>query len=301
MERSYPTAPKGWTRSLGLPAKDNHILLNGSPNPITSDTEVVTLHVESIEAAMSDIVSDAKTGVIIFNHALHDNNEGFDPKLNDSLIINKNIKSRLLALHPEINKDNIVGAFGGIQELNPENSLEERNREMRGESYGHAWLYESEKELPGDEWGYRYWEALEYLKNRGVEHIAISFPQVVTDNALNMVEIYNQIAGREIGYKNWAKWETGDYTRYPETGHPFADYWGIWVNTDCGEWELNYKNGASEFSEGATLTGQTSGATGVIKWFDKNSGDWASGTAAGTLTLKKVEGSFQKDEIIKND
>ena len=49
----------------------------------------------------------------------------------------------------------------------------------------------------------------------------------MTDNALNMVEIYNQIAGREIGYKNWAKWETGDYARYPEAGHPFADYWGI--------------------------------------------------------------------------
>ncbi len=141
--------------------------------------------------------------------------------------------------------DNIIGAFGGIQEVNPANGLEERNRPMRGESYGHAWLYETDKVLPGGEWGYRYWEALEYLKNRGVKHIVISFPQVVTDNALNMVEIYNQIAGREIGYKNWLKWGTGDFTRYPGVGHPFADYWGIWVNTDCGEWELNYDSGTS--------------------------------------------------------
>jgi hypothetical protein len=28
-----------------------------------------------------------------------------------------------------------------------------------------AWLYKSAKEFPGDEWGYRYWEAPAYLKN----------------------------------------------------------------------------------------------------------------------------------------
>ncbi len=50
-------------------------------------------------------------------------------------------------------------------------------------------------------------------------------------------------------------------------GHPFPDYWGNWVNTDCGEWELNYDGGTTLFSEKATLTGDSSGATGVIKWF----------------------------------
>ena len=148
--------------------------------------------------------------------------------------------------------------------------------------------------LPGDEWGYRYWDGLEILKNRCVQHIAISFPQVVTDNALNMVERYNQIAGREIGYKNWAKWGTWDYTSYPDVGHPFADYWGIWVNTDCGEWELRYDNGTTEFNTGATLTGQTSGATGVIKWSSVD-------IDTGILTLKEVEGSFQDDEVIIDD
>jgi len=293
MERSYPIEPEGWTRILKVPTVDSHVLLNGNPNPIVSDPLLTTLNVESIEAAFSGTVSDADTGVILFNHALHDYNEPFDPKINDTLIINKNVKSQLLERHPTMDPDNIIGAYGGIQELNPENDLEERNREMRGESYGHAWLYESEKELPGDEWGYRYWDALEYLKDRGVKHISISFPQVVTDNALNMVEVYNQIAGREIGYKNWAKWGTGDYETYPEVGHPFADYWGIWVNTDCGEWKLDYANGTSDFSWGATLICQTSGATGVIKWFD--------GDDAGTLTLKEVSGTFQDDELITDD
>jgi hypothetical protein len=294
MERSYPIEPEGWTRCLKTPTLDSQVLLNGSPNPVASDPVVADLHVEVVEEAFSDTVSDADTGIILFNHALHDYNEYFDPKINDTLIINKKVKSQLLERHPTMEPDNIIGAFGGIQEINPENDLEERNREMRGESYGHAWLYESDKELPGDEWGYRYWEALEYLKNRGVKHIVISFPQVVTDNALNLVEVYNQTAGREIGYKNWAKWGTFDYTTYPEEGHPFADYWGNWVNTDCGEWELDYDNGTSAFSEGAIVTGQTSGATGVIKWFD---GD----AATGTLTLKEVSGTFQDEEMITDN
>jgi len=294
MERSYPTVPEGWTRVLKDPAVDSHVLLNGSPNPIATDPMVATLNVEAIEAAFSSSVSDADTGVVIFNHALHDYNEWFDPKVNDSQIILENIKKELLDRHPTMDPDNIVGAFGGIQEVNPENGLEERNRPMRGESYGHAWLYQTDKVLPGGEWGYRYWEALEYLKNRGVQHIAIGFPQVVTDNVLNMVEIPNQVAAREIGYKNWLKWGTWDYTRYPTEGHPFPGYWGIWVNTDCGEWEINYASMTSAFSAGARLTGNSSGATARIKWF---SGD----TTSGSLTLKELSGTFQAGEPITDD
>jgi hypothetical protein len=294
MERSYPLEPEGWTNSLKVPTLDSHVLLNGSPNPVNSDPVIVDLHVEVIEDAFSSAVSDADTGVMIFNHALHDYNEPFDPKINDTLIINKGIKSKLTSLHPDMDPDNIIGAFGGIQTINPDNGLEERNRPMRGESYGHAWLYETDKVMPGDEWGYRYWDALEYLKNRGVKHIVITFPQVVIDNALNMVEIYNQIAGKEIGYKNWLQWGTGDFTRYPGVGHPFADYWGIWVNTDCGEWELNYDSGTVAFSNSATLTGQTSGATGVIKWSSGN-------VTAGKLTIKELSGTFQDNELIIDD
>jgi hypothetical protein len=256
---------------------------------------VVDLQVESIEAAFSPNVSDAETGVVLFNHALHDYNEWFDPKVNDTLIVCKGIKEKLLELHPTMDPDNIIGVFGGIQVANPENhDLEERNRPMRGESYGHAWLYQTDKVMPGDEWGYRYWDGMEYLKNRGVQHIVVGFPQVVSDNALNLVEIPNQVAARVIGYKNWLKWGTGDYDKYPTEGHPFPDYWGMWVNTDCGEWELNYDSGTSGFSEGAMVTGETSGTTGVIKWFSEDA-------ASGTLTLKEVSGSFLDGEIITDD
>jgi len=109
-----------------------------------------------------------------------------------------------------------------------------------------------------------------------------------------LVEIPNQIAGRVIGYKNWLKWGTGDYDKYPTQGHPFPDYWGIWVNTDCGEWELNYDSGTAAFRSSAVLTGQTSGATGVIKWS-------AGNVSSGKLTIKELSGTFQDNEMITDD
>jgi len=234
MERSYPTKPEGWTRVKKVPDEDPKVPLEGNPNPVAEDPELAQLHVEGIEASFSDSVPDNKTGVLLFNHALHDFNEYFDPKIDDTLILNENIKSLLLERHPDMDPANIIGAYGGIKEENPGNGLIERTREMRGETYGYAWLYESEKQMPDIEsgWGYRYWDALEYLKDRGVKHIVIGFPQVIIDNNLNLIEVPNQI-GKEIGIKTWSKWETGDFSLYPDAGHPFADYWGVWVN-DCG-------------------------------------------------------------------
>ena len=246
MERSFPTEPENWTRSIGLewdhdenpetpgvPITDPSIPFNGNPNPIAEDPLLATLQVDAIAASISDTVSEADTGVILLNHALHDNNEVFDPKIDDTVILNKNIKSQLLERYQALDPDNVIGAYMGIKEENPDNGLVERTRGMRGEALGYAWLYESNKELPGDEWGYRYWDALEYLiKDQGVKHIIIGFPQIVTDSVLNLVEFPNQI-GKEIGFKNWAQWDTKDFVTFPEVGHPFADYWGNWVDTDC--------------------------------------------------------------------
>jgi hypothetical protein len=132
-----------------------------------------------------------------------------------------------------MDQDNIVGAFGGNETLNPENGLVENSRELRGErALGYAYLYESDKELPDAPWGYRYWEALEYLKERGVKHIVVAFPQLATASALDLVEVPNQF-GKELGIKTWAKWGTGDYEKYPDVGHPFTDYWGNWLFTEC--------------------------------------------------------------------
>lgn len=239
MQSSYPTNPSTWTpqwsynRKIG-PYLDPSVPLASNPNPITTDPILTTLNVEGIEAGMNPAVSDNKTGVLLLNHALVDWAEYFDPKIDDTVALNESIKTSLIARHPDMNAANIVGAYMGIKDNGTDEGMPviELTRNMRGENLGYAWLYESDKELPGDEWGYRYWDALEYLKNRGVQHIVIGFPQIITDSVLNLVEIPNQI-GKEIGIKTWLKWGTFNYTTYPGVGHPFADYWGNWADTEC--------------------------------------------------------------------
>ncbi|MEI6127504.1 MAG: hypothetical protein WCQ99_13235 [Pseudomonadota bacterium] len=243
MERSYPTEPACWTKTLGAPKADEHIPLVGGANSVAADATLALLQAEAVEAGMSENVSDNTTGVILLNHAINDNNEAFDPKINDTLTLNKNIKAKLLERHPSMSPDAIIGAYMGTKEENSENALVERTRPMRGEDLGYAWLYESSKELPADPWGYRYWDALEYLKTRGVKHIVIGFPQIITDSVLNLVEVHNQIA-KEIGYKTWLGESTaGLKSLYPGTGNPFADYWGVWVDTECGGEECCFEMG----------------------------------------------------------
>jgi hypothetical protein len=247
MADSYPEEPAGWTPFQGPPEKDRHRLLNGRPNPVVEDLDYALLHVEGIEAGMSNTVSDADTGILLFNHGLFDENRRyFDPKIDDTVVLNENIKALMLERHPEMLPDNIIGAYGGVKEANPDTGIYERTRRMRGEDLAHTGLFDSDQDIMGDvEWGYRYWDALEYLKDRGVKHIVISFPQVVTDSVLTLVEYYNQV-GKEIGIKTWLYYETGDYDTYPDVGHPFAGHWGNWVNTDCGGEECCFEMGGCD-------------------------------------------------------
>lgn len=299
MQNSYPTDPENWTPQWSYAKKtgpnvDPSVPLSGNPNLITTDPMLTTLNVEGIEAGMNPNVNAGQTGVLLLNHALVDWAEYFDPKIDDAVALNQNIEAALVA--KGFNPDNIVGAYMGIKEIGtaeggPSTAVE-LTRNMRGENLGYAWLYETNKQLPPGKWGYKYWDALEYLKNRGVQHIVIGFPQIITDSVLQLVEIPNQI-GKEIGLKTWLKWGTFDYSTYPGVGHPFADYWGNWAGTDvCAEWNLDYNNGTQAFVLGRTLTGQTSGATGYIL---AKTGT----TATGTLTLKTVTGTFVHGEIIK--
>jgi hypothetical protein len=237
MQQSYPTDPANWTPQWSYvnkkgPNVDPKIPLAGNPNPIAEDPELTLLNVEGIEAGFNPGVTDDKTAVLILNHALFDWTEYFDPKIDDTLTITEGIKTQLLARHPTLDPNNIVGAYMGIREDGTAEGCSklEYTRNMRGEDLGYGWLYESNKSLPALPWGYLYWDALQYLKNRGVKHIVIGFPQIVSDSVLNLVEIPNQIA-KEIGFKTWLQWGTPDYVTYPGIGHPFFDYWGNWVDT----------------------------------------------------------------------
>ncbi len=211
---------------------------------------------------MNPAAEPAKTGIMLINHATREYNELFDPKIDDTLVMNANIRARLLEDNPGLQSANIVGAWMGIKQENPEIKLAppsfsqlERTRPMRGENLGHAYLYETDAEMPGGEWGYLYWDALEYLKNQGVEHIVVAFPQITVDSVLNLVELPNQIA-KEIGYRNWLYIEQPDFQRYPETGHPFADYWGIWVERECPNPDVPGETVACCFEMGGCADGR---------------------------------------------
>lgn len=239
MRKSYPDKPAGWTRSLGAPDHDPSPPLAGHPNPVSADPRLAAFHVEGIEREFRATRSLKNTGVLLVNHATRTHNHLFDPKIDDTVVLNKNIKRLLLERHPELEAENIVGGWMGVKEENPEirprppgMSQLERTRRMRGENLGYAYLYESDRRLPDGEWGYRYWDALDLLRDRGVDHIVIAFPQIMVDSVLSLVELPNQIA-REIGSKTWLYVTEPDFDTYPDVGHPFADYWGNWVETKC--------------------------------------------------------------------
>ncbi len=238
MRDSYPVEPAGWTRSLGPPQRDRSVSLEQRPNPVVASPRLALLHAEGIAHRFNPDVAEADTGIVLLGHALRRYDEYFDPKINDTLTLHRMIERELLRLYPELKERRIVGAWAGDMVLNealPESPAGryERSRPMRGENLGYAALYEQPGIHPQGKWGYRYWDALDYLRAGGVEHIVVAFPQIVAESVLNMVEVPNQI-GKEIGYRTWLYYEAGDYDRYPGAGHPFADYWGVWVDTECG-------------------------------------------------------------------
>jgi hypothetical protein len=239
MRRSYPDVPANWTNGLGAPEHDPRVSLMDAPNPVSSDKDFAVLHALGVKAQLNPAVAPEKTGVMLVNHATRRFNQLFDPKIDDTLVLNDNIRDALLKEIPGLKNANIVGSWMGIKELNtdiqpkpPSFSQYERTRRMRGENLGHAYLYETDEQFPEGQWGYLYWDALEQLKNQGMEHIVIAFPQITVDSVLNVVELPNQI-GKELGYKTWLHIDSPDFKTYPGAGHPFADYWGIWVDREC--------------------------------------------------------------------
>lgn len=239
MAESLPTDPPNWTRSLGPPRTDSRVPLEGRPNPVIEDPLLTDMMVDGILAAFNRRVRPADTAVLFVNHATRNGNETFDPKVDDTLVLDARIKRELLRRRPGLREENILGSWMGIRQPNPDitvggrvRSNLERTREMRGEDLGSAWLYESDHQLPGGDHAYRYWQALDLLRERGVRHIVVVFSQIVVDSVLNLVEVPNQIA-KEIGRQSWLHARRGDHVTYPDVGHPFAEHWGVWIDNRC--------------------------------------------------------------------
>lgn len=69
-----------------------------------------------------------------------------------------------------------------------------------------------------------------------------------------------------------------------------------WSEVDLGA-TLSFTTGTAEFLVGETVTGGTSGATGIVGLVVVSSGDWGTSNAAGVLYLHTVSGTFQSETI----
>ena len=64
------------------------------------------------------------------------------------------------------------------------------------------------------------------------------------------------------------------------------------------EWTLAFTSGGTYvIAVGDTITGATSGATASVGVVTVSSGSWAGGDAAGNLTLRRLTGTFQAENL----
>ena len=71
-----------------------------------------------------------------------------------------------------------------------------------------------------------------------------------------------------------------------------------WTAVTFGK-ELSFTGGTGEIFDGQTVTGATSGATGVVSRVVLQSGTWGAGTAAGRLILSSTTGTFTAAENLR--
>lgn len=71
-----------------------------------------------------------------------------------------------------------------------------------------------------------------------------------------------------------------------------------WQAVSLG-FELSFATGTAAIAEGQTVTGATSGASGVVTRVVLQSGDWSTNDAAGRLIFASVTGTFQNGENLQ--
>jgi hypothetical protein len=230
LDESYPTSPANWTRSLGPPVADRVVPLAGRGNPVTDDPAYARIVAEGILGAFNPEVPAADTGILLFNHGIHPGSEVFDPKIDDTVVVMENLRRVMVERAPGLKPERVLGGWMGVAEQGPK--FVERNRAMRGEDIGHAFLYESAQRMPAAPWGGRYWEALDQLRAAGVRHIVVVFPHVIVSASPAVVDLPNQIA-KEIGYRSFHPSNELTEPRWPGFGNPFADRWPVTAPRLC--------------------------------------------------------------------
>lgn len=112
----------------------------------------------------------------------------------------------------------------------------------------------------------------------------------------HITPVYNKQAGTLSNSRNFECDTGGRYRRVD--GYERFD--GQAAPSDASYWKLNFDLGQAEVSDGETVTGATSGASGTaIVDGVLESGTYAGGDADGYLILTGVTGTFQDDENLQ--
>ncbi|UWQ30260.1 hypothetical protein [Leisingera sp. M523] len=119
---------------------------------------------------------------------------------------------------------------------------------------------------------------------------------IVLQGGLDIVTPANQVPpGFAIAAQNYES-EARGYRR--ADGYERLD--GQPKPSEASYWLLAFDQGSTAISEGDTLTGATSGATGVVLEDPTvSSGSWAGSDAAGEVILYNVSGTFQDNEAVQ--
>ncbi|MDP7419239.1 MAG: hypothetical protein QF483_05110 [Gammaproteobacteria bacterium] len=141
MTESCPIEPAGWTASLGPPTLDSVVPLKGRRNPVVKDKALAALYVAGVKDRIRKDIPYRKQAVVLMNHHLRANQQYFDPKINDTLVLHKNIRKLLKRKYRGLKAKNILGAWFGRKETKPNIipapptfSQQERTRNMRAEA-----------------------------------------------------------------------------------------------------------------------------------------------------------------------
>jgi len=65
-------------------------------------------------------------------------------------------------------------------------------------------------------------------------------------------------------------------------------------------WTVPFTAGSTEIKVGNTITGETGGATGYVCGVEVTGGSWSGSDAAGNLSLRRLSGTFQAENLKVN-
>lgn len=98
---------------IGTQEQTVRVPLAGRTNPVILDPLLAEMAVDGIARSFNPKVPLRDTAVLFINHATRDGNETYDPKIDDTLVLDALIQQELLRRYPQIRAENVLGSWPG--------------------------------------------------------------------------------------------------------------------------------------------------------------------------------------------